>query len=422
MKCLITGANVKAFGKTIHALARIGDEIWLDPLEKGLAISSVNSSHSAYACFLFSPLFFQQYYTGQQSPSDSGDGKTVLKCKLALKSILPLFRCLATIERNVDRCKIAINFTDGRVIFQFFCKHGLTKTHNLGFQECESLQAVFPRHLCPNVLKVQARHLGEIVMHFPVSQEEITLTVTPLKVNFKNYYEEEMAYWKKTMHTEATLHPDEFEYFQVSLDSEITFCLKELRGLLSFAESHGLSVSIHFGTAGKPVAFSIEDMVLEASVVLATLTDPESIRISQRDGSQLEDFPRCRGHMTPSAPPAVDHTNEIPQAAAVRGMIAMDTVDPASPHLSDGAKMIPSRQGSPPDSQWTGRRNLLERLRDMEERPTTPAYSKFHSLFFGALSTVQVGAPVLVLPSLACSSDTEEEAGEDKTQPYQAFR
>ncbi|MBN3309294.1 RAD9B protein, partial [Amia calva] len=144
-------------------------------------------------------------------------------------SILPLFRCLATIERNVDRCKIAINFTDGRVIFQFFCKHGLTKTHNLGFQECESLQAVFPRHLCPNVLKVQARHLGEIVMHFPVSQEEITLTVTPLKVNFKNYYEEEMAYWKKTMHTEATLHPDEFEYFQVSLDSEITFCLKELR-------------------------------------------------------------------------------------------------------------------------------------------------------------------------------------------------
>lgn len=103
---------------------------------------------------------------------------------------------------------------------------GITKTHNLRFQEREALQAVFSSHLCPNVLKASARlaecscviefhHcpsaaqakqqasaacrgrlfnlrrlLADMVMPFPASQEEITLSVTPLRVSMRNYYEE----------------------------------------------------------------------------------------------------------------------------------------------------------------------------------------------------------------------------------------
>lgn len=34
---------------------------------------------------------------------------------------------------------------------------GITKTHNLHFQDSEALQVVFSSHLCPNVLKAPAR-------------------------------------------------------------------------------------------------------------------------------------------------------------------------------------------------------------------------------------------------------------------------
>nr|XP_015221572.1 PREDICTED: cell cycle checkpoint control protein RAD9B isoform X2 [Lepisosteus oculatus] len=327
MKCVIAGGNVKVFGKTIHALARIGEELWLDPLEKGLAVRSVNSSHSAYGCFLFSPLFFQHYSRGAQTPSAAKDEKPFLKCKLSTKTVLPIFRCLATIERNVERCNISINCPGTRVMFQFFCKHGITKTYNLGYQECESLQAVFPTHLCPNVLKAQSRLLGGIVTHFPVSQEEITLTVTAEKVNVKNYYEEEMDRLK-VMHTEVSLHPDEFDYFQ---------------GLLAFAESHALSVSIHFGTSGKPVAFRIEDMVLEATVVLATLTDARSRTGSQSTGvhSQAEGLYSC------CDPPAAEGQGGWVGTTAGQGLVAVDTSAPAPAPPGNEPELVPSSQGSP---------------------------------------------------------------------------
>lgn len=33
----------------------------------------------------------------------------------------------------------------------------------------------------------------------------------------------------KTMHTQMSLHPDEFDHFKLGVDSDLTFCLKELR-------------------------------------------------------------------------------------------------------------------------------------------------------------------------------------------------
>ncbi|XP_014865063.1 PREDICTED: cell cycle checkpoint control protein RAD9B isoform X2 [Poecilia mexicana] len=382
------GVCFTALGKAIHALSRIGNELWLDPMVKGLALRSVNSSHSAYGCFLFSPMFFQQYSLESASKQSSD----TIKCKLVMKSVLPLFRCLTSIERSVERCHISVSTATDRVIIQFFCRHGIIKTHNIHFQESEALQAVFDSHLCPNVLKAPARLLTDMVVHFPLFQEEITLSITPMKVTLRNYQQGGKGPMK-TAFTEMSLHPNEFDYFQMGLDSDITFCLKELRGMLSFAESRSLPVSVYLNAAGKPVCFSVEDMVLEATVLLATVTDSDSRDHSQPTEPLTPKTPRC-----PAQPVAVS------QGPGSRSHTVPD-------------ELIPSSRGSPviscPGTMCLSEIREPTCLRvDSQEcssSSSSPASAKVCSLLFNALSSQQDGdGGAAQLPVLARYSDEEE--------------
>ncbi|XP_041793873.1 cell cycle checkpoint control protein RAD9B [Chelmon rostratus] len=401
MNCLLERNCVKAFGKAIHALSRIGDDLWLDPMVKGLALRAVSSARSAYACFLFSPLFFQHYSLGSVSEQS---GETI-KCKIVMKSILPLFRCLTSIERNVERCQISVGTSDDQVMIQFFCRHGITKTHNLRFEESEALQAVFASHLCPNVLKAPARLLADMVMHFPVSQEEITLSMTPLRVSLRNYYEEGNDHMRM-MHTEMSLHPDEFDYFQVGVDSDITFCLKELRGLLSFAESHCLPVSVHFGAAGKPVCFSVEHMVLEATVVLATLTDSESRGPSQPAEALAPTTPRCADAAVLPVGSCEADSREPQGVPAVMELIASSQGSPIT-NAPASVLLLPETD----DCNALG-----ESYEACASATVTPASSMICSLLFRALSSEQDNdGCATTIPVLACCSDEEESLQEDNT-------
>ncbi|KAK2899145.1 hypothetical protein Q8A67_010563 [Cirrhinus molitorella] len=401
MKCVIEGNGVKVFGKAVHALSRIGNEIWLDPQEKGLAVRTVNSSQSAYACFCFTPLFFQQYIPDP----DIQNGCEAVKCMLNMKCVLPLFRCASWKERRVDRCEISVNIPNSRVIFQFHCRHGITKTYNLGYQECEALQAVFPAHLCPNVLMAQSKLLGDIVVHFPVSQEEVTLSISSFKVTLKTFCEEENN-CIKGMNTELMLHPDEFDYFQVGEDSAVTFCLKELRGLLSFAEPYGLPVNCQFGVAGQPVSFTVKDMTLEAHVVLSTLTDPN--------------------HESPSQPAPGDDCPVNVTNTSTAEITTCESPMETEVCVADG-EHVASSQGSEvfnPDLhmrkmiQLHAPGEILPKLSLIPESalttPVTPATSKIRSLLFGAVYSDGGKDKTADLPSLACASDTEDDGGTEE--------
>ncbi|KAH0625614.1 hypothetical protein JD844_015201, partial [Phrynosoma platyrhinos] len=92
-----------------------------------LSLRSVNSSRSAYACIFFSSMFFQHYSCRNTPELDQYKNHIQFRCKLVIKVSLAS---------------------------ETIC---VVKTHNLAFQECEPLQAVFAKHLCPNVLKAQSR-------------------------------------------------------------------------------------------------------------------------------------------------------------------------------------------------------------------------------------------------------------------------
>ncbi|NXN24356.1 RAD9B protein, partial [Nycticryphes semicollaris] len=417
MKCVIGGAHLRVFGRAIHAIARISDEFWFDPVEKGLALRSVNSSRSAYAYVFFSSMFFQHYRWTAVSQPCQKEKQLSLPCKLIIKSVLPVFRYVNVLERNVEKCSIYTDINDHHITFQLLCKHGVVKTYSLTFQECEPLQAVFAKHMCPNVLKVHSRLLADVMIHFPTSQEEVTLSVTPMKVCFKSYTEED-ADFSKTMLTEVRLNPEEFDYFQVGVDSEVTFCLKELRGLLAFSEATSVPISIHFDVSGKPIAFSIEDMALEASFILATLCDIEKEPASQQPPG-LSQRQESAADAVASKKPQWD--GNAPSAEPAK---------PTRPLVKQEITNVPRVTGREvPGAEGTALAEAEDRAMGEGEAAGSPSQQvripyfyqhslsfQFHSLFFGAVSCTEKGAISPTFRSLATASDTEDAGSRQSSQ------
>ncbi|XP_039091393.1 cell cycle checkpoint control protein RAD9A isoform X3 [Hyaena hyaena] len=334
MKCLVTGGNVKVLGKAVHSLSRIGDELYLEPLEDGLSLRTVNSSRSAYACFLFAPLFFQQY---QAAPP----GQEALRCKILMKSFLSVFRSLAMVEKTVERCCISLNGRSSRLVVQLHCKYGVRKTHNLAFQDCESLQAVFDPASCSHVLRAPARVLGEAVQPFPPALAEVTLGIgSGHRVILRSYLEEEADSAVKAMVTEMSIGEEDFQQLQAQEGVAITFCLKEFRGLLSFAESANLSLSIHFDAPGRtchlprPAIFAVKDSLLDGHFVLATMSQ-----------SDLHS-PELHRLAPPLQAPSTPHLDDFASDDMDSYMIAMETtgdVPLAVLWLHPGPRTLPSR-------------------------------------------------------------------------------
>ncbi|XP_010752252.2 cell cycle checkpoint control protein RAD9A [Larimichthys crocea] len=391
MDCVVTGGNVKVLAKAIHSLSRIGDELYVEPQDDGLALRSVNSSRSAYACFLFAPLFFSRYTV---------PGGHTFRCKMAIKSVQAVFRSLASLEKTVEKCHIELDEQKNRLTFTLHCKHGLLKTHNLSFQDSESLQAVFDKDSYANVFRSHPRLLVDTVVHFPPSLEEVTVSVSDERMWVRNHVEEEDQ--SKAMLTELCLASDEFDHFAVQTHNSVTFCLKELRGLLVFAESTGLPISMYFDEPGSPVVLSVTDSVLEGNFVLATLSDDPNKRKNN-----------SRRAYTPPPPPD-DFMNDDIDAY----LIAMDTsIAPGPSATGPPTTPLAASTCSKQPAAANHRTRLYSEEEEEEEEEETadsagPPNKKFCSLFFGSVlppSSQMTTQPVTSQEVLASDSEDDEQ-------------
>ncbi|NWQ88384.1 RAD9A protein, partial [Burhinus bistriatus] len=375
-----------------------------------LSLRAVNSSRSAFASFLFAPLFFQRYEAGDTQPD-----RELFRCKVLMKSFLGIFRSLPSLEKTVGKCLILLKPQASRLVVQLHCKYGecrwghgcgdtrwhrasspaelvpslpgVTKTHNLAFQECERLQAVFDTQRCASSLCAPARVLAEAVVHFPPTLAEVTLGAGPGgKISLRNYVEDE-AERSKTMVTELCLAEDEFQTVAVAPGSHITFCLKEFRGLLTFAEASNLPLTIHYDMPGRPVIFTLDDAVLEVHLVLATLSDMES---------NLQ--PPTTNGVSHLPAPSDDFTDDLESY-----MIAMETSAYEEGSGVPPSPTFPLRTPCPAESD-------PEEEEEEEEEgavPGTPPHKKFRSLFFGSVLTP--GGPGLAPTQEVLAEDSDGE-------------
>uniref|UniRef100_A0A3P9IE78 Cell cycle checkpoint control protein RAD9A n=1 Tax=Oryzias latipes TaxID=8090 RepID=A0A3P9IE78_ORYLA len=324
------------------------------------------------------------------------DGRN-FRCKIAIKSVQSVFRSLATLEKTVEKCHIELNEQKDRLTFTLHCKHGLLKTHNLSYQDSESLQAVFDKDTCTNEFRAQPRVLVDTVAHFPPSLEEVTVTVSDERMWVRNHVEDETER-SKAMLTELCLASDEFDHFVVKTPNSVTFCLKEFRGLLVFAESSNLPVSMYFDEPGSPVVLSVTDGVLEGNFVLATLSDDPSLPKNKSKGA----------HAPPSPPPD-DFMNDDMDSY----LIAMDTSVASGPSTAgpSASTLTDPCTSKLPEANHRTRTHSEEEEEEMEDGSERPPNKKFRSLFFGSVfppSPKISTQPVTTQEVLA--SDSEDES------------
>jgi len=273
MKCAIPAANVKVLARAIHALCRIGDELYVEPEPAKISFRAVSASKSAYASFTFFESFFS-YYNYEQQWSQEED----VTCKVSMKSCLAVFRSPSHLDKQVEVCQIRLEPDGVKLVFEFHCHHGIIKTHYLPIIECETLEAVYSKDMLPNRLVVQPKLLTFALSNFQLNTLELTLVVTAQKMQLRNYAEDESEI-RKTVRTELCLESGEFDHYSIGVNTSITFCLREFRALLSFAEAVNLPVTANFDTGGRPIVFVVKNApIYETNFVFATLMPLASSR------------------------------------------------------------------------------------------------------------------------------------------------
>ncbi|TSV81496.1 Cell cycle checkpoint control protein RAD9A [Bagarius yarrelli] len=192
----------------------------------------------------------------------------------------------------------------------------------------------------------------DTVLHFPPSLEEVNVSVGSDRVWLRNHVEDE-ADSSKAMMTELCLSAEEFDHFAIGSQTSITFCLKELRGLLVFAETAGLPISMYFKEAGS---------ALDANFVLATLSeDAHQQNHNKADGSYAE------------LPPDDFMCDDIDSY-----LIAMETSELAGPSYKLQTSPSIRKSRLPSDEED-------EHEAEEEESVLGPPNKKFCSLFFGSV-------------------------------------
>ncbi|KYN42615.1 Cell cycle checkpoint control protein RAD9A [Trachymyrmex septentrionalis] len=265
MKCVIPGGNVKILAKAIHTLAKIGDEMYVNPQEESISFRTVNMAKSAYSDFTFHRNFFSYYDLGNL------DEEEAQKCKISMRSAMTVFKSAHTLDKHVETCHIHLEMDACNLVFILKYKNGINISHLMPILDSEKLQASYTKASMSNELTSRARTFTEALQNFPQNLIEITLQITPHKLLFRNYVDD-ASVMVNTTRTQLAFGIGEFDRYTIGNETSITFCVKEFKALLVFSESVGVPITASFGTAGRPILFMVKSPAFETNMLLSTLS------------------------------------------------------------------------------------------------------------------------------------------------------
>uniref|UniRef100_A0A1B0AI90 Cell cycle checkpoint control protein RAD9A n=1 Tax=Glossina pallidipes TaxID=7398 RepID=A0A1B0AI90_GLOPL len=258
MKCSLSGTNAKTVAKSIQSLAKFGSELYIEADAQGLQLRSFNSSKSAMGTFRFKRTFFESYNVLEDNEN---------YCKIGMKAALAIFKNM----QQVERCNICILPEPAKLQIQFSCRLETLKNALIAIVDEENISTPVSVEEANNLLVGSYKIFNDISNNFNTAEAEITLEVNSNGLTAKNYIEGSRVN-DRFMRSQLKLSPVEFESYNIPQETAITFSLKEFRSFLSFAESLGENISLHFDQAGDPIIMTIKKVdLIECNLIMSTL-------------------------------------------------------------------------------------------------------------------------------------------------------
>ena len=119
----------------------------------------------------------------------------------------------------------------------------------------------------------------------------------------------------KCVRTEVTLAKEEFEEFNVALCTQVTFCLKELRAILSFAEALVLELECRMEGAGRLISNCYYQIIIRFPQCDHFLYSPVLFSLN-KDGLYSADF------LLSTLSPSIDSTPSSGATLTPRASVA----------------------------------------------------------------------------------------------------
>ncbi|KAK6745634.1 hypothetical protein RB195_012010 [Necator americanus] len=260
-------SNVKILTNAIAALSKIGDEIFLQPQERGLCLKAFNKNRSAYGAFLFADDFFSDYDTKFVRRDEVRD------CRISTKTALTIFKSAHFVEKNLVSCTLTVDCLGRELRIDFQHTYDVSRSFDVNVMERHKpFTSNVDRNDLSNAVTVSASEIASFLNEMHTGREELIMCASDDKFVFKNYVPcEDETNEGFACRTEITVLKSCFKGFAVQKPSEISFSMKEFKAIITFARQHSCDVSLFFEKPGSALIVAVEsDAGYSGEFIIAT--------------------------------------------------------------------------------------------------------------------------------------------------------
>ncbi|OBZ73734.1 Cell cycle checkpoint control protein RAD9A [Grifola frondosa] len=300
MQATLDSTALKHLTRALICLSKYGEDLIICATPETLALSTTNSSLSAYSRFKYRKTFFSRYKVGNRSADNEVAEIPTVTGQLLTKSLLSILKH-KTVEKAAEKCELTIqdgasseddadevDSLESRLIVRLHCKHGLctaayvsfagvVKTHRLLLLSPNSLMSPgVPDVPFESRLTIGPKALKDMIEHFPFgkgnkSDPQLIWHFYDSEVQLRSVEASIDAKGRAQLSTELTISADEFEVYDVhEVPITIAFHLREFNATIAFAEASSLPLDIRFTDPSAPLFIDIEGDLSETLFVIAT--------------------------------------------------------------------------------------------------------------------------------------------------------